>query len=379
MKVLMLTSELWPVFSGGLGIAIYELVKAFEQNFSDIKFRVIIPGLEWSGDLKSKVIETSSLGFSVYFYKGEPVLDWDSLKSIYDFNLALVKTSEKEKFDVVHVNDWMTVPAGIMLKERGIPFVFHIHSTEYDRTNNNPRSWVVEMERMGAEKADTVVANSYRTKQQLVDVYGISPDKIEVVYNGINIEKFKRTLRRSIKKPGGDVVLFVGRLTVQKGLWHLLHTARQVIDKKPKTKFVIVGSGGDMKHLIKTSIHLGIERNIIFTGKISEDELLAAYRLCDVFVMPSVNEPFGLVALEALAAGKPVILSKTAGVCEVVEHCFKVDYWDTNLMASRILEVLHYKELKVAMGQNGYSEAKKLSWKSSAKKMRDIYRGMLHA
>ena len=379
MDILMLTSELWPVFSGGLGIAIYELVKAFEKNHRDVRFRIVVPGLNWKGDLKSEVIETTDVGFSVYFYKGEPVLEWDSIKSIYDFNLALVQACEKKHFDLAHVNDWMTVPAGILLRERGIPFVFHVHSTEYDRTNNNPRPWVVEMERIGAQKADVVVANSYRTKQQLVSVYGIDAGKIEVVYNGINLTKFRGPMRKTIKKPGEDVVLFVGRLTVQKGLWHLLHAAKQVVEKKPKAKFVIVGSGGDLGHLIKTSIHLGIDNNVIFAGKLSDEELLAAYRMCDVFVMPSVNEPFGIVALEALASGKPVILSKSAGVCEVVEHCFKVDYWDTNLMASRILEVLHYKELKEAMGQNGHSEARKLSWKNSAKRMKEVYRGVIRA
>jgi glycogen synthase len=374
MKVAVLTSELWPVFSGGLGVAVYELVRALESRSNGMRFRVVIPKLNWRGHLKSEVVEAPvELGYSVYFHKGEPILDWESMEKIYGFNMAMAASCSAD-VDVVHANDWMTAPAGIMLKEKGKKFLFHIHSTEYDRTNNNPRQWVVNIERLGAQMADLVVANSYRTKKQLVDVYGIDPNKIEVIYNGTDLGKFRGAINRGIKKPGDKIALFVGRLTIQKGVWHLLQAARQVVDKDPKVKFVVVGSGPDMPYLVKTAINLGLEKNVIFTGKISEEELVAAYRMCDVFVMPSVNEPFGIVALEALASGKPVILSKTSGVGEVIDHCFKVDYWDTNLLASRILEVFHYKVLKKAMGRNGTTEVRKLSWDNSAKKFERAYR-----
>ncbi len=379
MKIAVLASELWPVFSGGLGVAVYELVRALENRRNGMSFKVVIPKLNWKGHLRSPVVETpTELGYSVYFYKGEPILGWESIKEIQGFNLALVQACGKNT-DIVHANDWMTVPAGVMLKKRGKKFLFHIHSTEYDRTNFNPRKWVVDIEKMGAEMADLVVANSFRTKKQLVELYGIDPKKIEVIYNGTNIERFSGPINKNLKKPGDKVALFVGRLTIQKGVWHLLQAAKQVVEKEPKAKFVIVGSGPDMPYLIDTAIKLGIEKNVIFTGKLSEEELIAAYRMCDVFVMPSVNEPFGIVALEALASGKPVILSKTSGVGEVIDHCFKVDYWDTNLLASRILEVFHYKELKKAMGRNGSTEARKLSWDSSARKFEEAYRRVMSA
>jgi glycosyltransferase involved in cell wall biosynthesis len=379
MKITVLSSELWPVFSGGLGVAVYELVRALENRPNGMSFSVVIPKLKWKGKLKSQVIEAPvELGYSVYFYKGEPILDWESMDKIYKFNLALANSCDKD-LDIVHVNDWMTVPAGIMLKEKGKKFIFHIHSTEYDRTNNNPRNWVVNIEKLGAEMADLVIANSFRTKKQLIDIYGITPDKIEVIYNGTDLNRFGGPINRNIKKLGEKIALFVGRLTIQKGVWHLLQAAKQVIEKNKKAKFIIVGSGPDMPYLIDTTIKLGIEKNVIFTGKISEEELVAAYRMCDVFVMPSVNEPFGIVALEALASGKPVILSKTAGVGEVIDHCFKVDYWDTNLLASRVLEVFHYKELKKAMGRNGATEVRKLSWDNSAKNFEEVYRRVKRA
>lgn len=374
MKIKVLSSELWPIFSGGLGVAVYELVKTLENRGNGMSFSLVIPRLNWKGHLKSPVVEAPmKLGYSVYFYKGEPILDWESMEKIYKFNMALA-TSCGTDFDIVHSNDWMTAPAGIMLKEKGKKFIFHVHSTEYDRTNNNPRNWVVNIEKLGAQMADLVIANSFRTKDQLVNIYGIDPNKIEVIYNGINLNKFTGPINKDIKKPGEKVVLFVGRLTIQKGVWHLLQAAKQVLQKDKKVKFIIVGSGPDMPYLIDTAIKLGIEKNVIFTGKISEEELLAAYRMCDVFVMPSVNEPFGIVALEALAAGKPLILSKTSGVGEVLDHCFKVDYWDTNLLASHILEVFHYEELEKAMGRNGSTEVRKLSWNNSASNFEKAYR-----
>lgn len=379
MRVKVLSSELWPIFSGGLGVAVYELVKTLENRNNGLSFSVVIPRLNWKGNLKSPVLEAPvELGYSVYFHHGEPILDWESMEKIYGFNLALA-TSCGDEFEIVHANDWMTAPAGIMLKEKGKKFIFHIHSTEYDRTNNNPRKWVVNIEKLGAEMADLVIANSHRTKKQLVNIYGIDPNKIEVIYNGINLNKFKGSINKTIKKPGEKIALFVGRLTIQKGVWHLLQAAKQVLQKDPKVKFVIVGSGPDMPYLIDTTIKLGIEKNVIFTGKVNEEELIAAYRMCDVFVMPSVNEPFGIVALEALAAEKPLILSKTSGVGEVVAHCFKVDYWDTTLLASRILEIFHYKELKKAMGKNGSTEVKKLSWNNSASKFEKAYRRVKRA
>ncbi len=379
MKILMLVSELWPVFSGGLGIAAYELVKNVESLFPQVTFKIAIPRLNWKGDLKAEIIETPTEIYSVYFERGEPNLDWGSIGQFYKFNYALARACEKKEYDIIHINDWMTVPAGILLKEKGKPMIFHLHSTEYDRTNEKPRQWVVEIEKLGAQKADLVIANSFRTKRELIELYGINENKIRVVYNGINLEKFAPHNPKKIKKSEGKIVLFVGRLTIQKGIWHLLQAAKKVLEKSPETKFIFVGKGPDLPFLIKTSIELGIEKSIIFTGKISDEELLAAYKMCDVFVMPSVSEPFGIVALEALASGKPLIISKTSGVCEILKHCFKVDFWDIEIMASRILETLNYDSLNYALSQNGLREVQKLSWKNSAKACVKVYEALLHA
>ena len=380
MKIMVLTSELWPVFSGGLGVAVYELIKSFNENQSHVKFLVGIPRLNWKGDLDAKIIEAPArLGYSVYFHNGEPILCWESMKQIYGFNFSLFKACEHEDFDIIHANDWMTIPAGIMLKEKGHPLVFHVHSTEFDRTNNNPRQWVVEMEKLGAKKADLVIANSEKTKRQLIEVYGIDGNKIQVIYNGINVDRFKNGPVKPIRKSRDKVVLFVGRLTIQKGVWHLLHAARLVVNKDPKIKFVIVGDGPDKNYLISLAVKLGLEKHVIFTGKVSDDELLAAYKSSDLFVMPSVSEPFGIVALEAIASGKPAIISKTSGVSEIMNHCFKVDYWDTTLTASRIMETLHYAEVKRALEKNGRNEVNRFTWSEISSQFEKTYRRLLHA
>ncbi|HDR53723.1 MAG TPA: glycosyltransferase family 1 protein [archaeon] len=377
MKVALLTSELYPVFSGGLGVAVYEMVRHSRRINRDVNFIVTLPQLDWKGDLDAEVLEVPhQLAFTTYTFTREfnrPDLDWDAANSIKDFNTMMAQLLLTKEVDVVHANDWMTILGGMELKRHGKRLVFHIHSTEYDRTNDSPRPWVVDLEREGIHLADAVVTTSQQMKQQLINRYGADPAKVHVVYNGIDVKKFRQILHIGQNKPGEKVVLFVGRLTVQKGVWELLHAARLVIEKDPEVKFLIVGGGEWVKELIKLAIDLGIQNHVIFTGRVSEDELLAAYRICDLFVMPSVSEPFGIVALEAMASGKPVLVSKTSGVSEVVQHCLTVDYWDTQLMASKILEALNYPVMAHSLVRNGAHEIEKLDWAYSARKLHQIY------
>ena len=382
MKVAFLTSELYPVFSGGLGIAVYEMVKNFRKVDRGIDFIVAMPDLGWQGQLDAEVIQVPhKLSFSTYAVRREfsrPNLNWDDFKSIYDFNFLLFQMLREKNIDIIHANDWMTVPAGLMLKGAGKKFIFHVHSTEYDRTNNNPRMRVVGMEKAGIRQADGVITTSNQMKQQLIERYGANPSKVYVLYNGIDVEKFRGHINLRKKKPGEKIVLFVGRLTVQKGVWELLHAARKVVDHNPKVKFLIVGGGGSARELIDLSINLGLQENVIFTGRVPEEELLAAYRVCDLFVMPSVSEPFGIVALEAMASGKPILVSKTSGVSEIVRHRLVVDYWDTEMMASKILEALTYPDLSESLIKNGSREIEKMDWKYSVKRLRNIYRRVVN-
>jgi len=374
LRVLMIATELYPVFSGGLGRAVYEIVKELSRLGVDVT--LLIPEMGWKGKLPARVIQLPfTIGFGVYDVSRETyVFDLEKKEEVERFNSVFAKFASQLNFDIVHVHDWMTVLAGIKIKRmKGVPLVLHIHSTEYDRTNNNPRPWVVDIERSGMMEADAVITTSKYMKKQLVSRYGGNPDKSFVAYNGINAEMFNRKIG-GIKKPGEKIVLFVGRLTVQKGAWHLLQAAKRVVDIDPSVRFVIVGSGPDFGYLVNLAVEMGLEKNVIFTGRIPDDELIAAYRIADVFVMPSISEPFGIVALEAMVSGKPVIISKTSGVSEVIDHCFKVDFWDIDLMASRILELLHYRPLAEEMGKNGKREALKLGWDRTASEIFKVYR-----
>ena len=381
MKVAVLTSEFYPVFSGGLGIAAYEIVKNSREVSGDPEFVVGMPDIGWKGSVNAKVIQVPhKLSIHTYSLRRDmsrPDLDWDNMRSINEFNFMLFQMMLGEGIDIAHANDWMTVPAGLLLKDAGKKFIFHVHSTEYDRTNNNPRPWVVELEKTGIRQADGVITTSNHMKRQLVSRYGADPNKVYVLYNGIDVGKFRRHLHIRTKKPGEKVVLFVGRLTVQKGIWELLHAARKVVDADPDVKFLIVGAGDQSGDLIRLSIDLGLQENVIFTGRVSEEELLAAYRISDIFIMPSVSEPFGIVALEAMASGKPVIVSKTSGVSEIIEHRITVDYWDTNLMASKILEAMNYPVLCESLVKNGSREVEKMDWKYSVKRLHKIYRRVM--
>jgi glycosyltransferase involved in cell wall biosynthesis len=206
-------------------------------------------------------------------------------------------------------------------------------------------------------------------KKQLIERYQADENKIQVIYNGID------TLRYfGLTNKKGKMILFLGRLTNQKGPYFFLHTAKKVLEKEKDALFVIVGRGEKMPELIKQGFDLGIMDNVIFTGFISEQELLYAFSRASVYVMPSVAEPFGITALEAIASGTPLIVSKTAGVAETVSHCFKVDYWDTHEMANQIISILKYPCLQRCMRENSIRELQDLSWGKVAQQTIDVYR-----
>lgn len=382
MNVAMLTSELYPVFSGGLGIATYEMVRNSRKVNKDIKFVVGMPDLGWKGNLDAEVVQVPhKLSFNTYTVQSEfsrPNLDWNDSNSISEFNYMLFEMLKNKNIDVVHANDWMLVPAGLLMKKRGKKFIFHVHSTEYDRTNGKPRRWVVDLERVGMTQSDGIITTSHQMKNQLVEKYGADRNKIYVLYNGIDVAKFRQHINLRYKSPDEKIVLFVGRLTIQKGLWELLHVARKVVNKDPRIKFLIVGGGESSGELINLSLDLGLQNNIIFTGRVPEKELLAAYRISDLFVMPSVSEPFGIVALEAMASGKPILVSKTSGVSEIVKHRLSVDYWDADMMASKILEAINYPDLSESLVKNGSREVEKMDWTYSVKRLHKIYERVLN-
>jgi glycogen synthase len=296
---------------------------------------------------------------------------------VWRYRLRAGLIAQNKNFDVIHAHDWLTFGAGIEAKKvSGRPLVVHIHATEFDRTGGNPNPYVYNLEKEGFEHADKICAVSNYTKNKVVEHYGIDPAKIEVVHNAVehrNVEHIEAP-KLSIQD---KIVLFLGRITIQKGPDWFLKTAKLVLDHNPKVTFVVAGSGDMESHMISQAAELGISDKIHFTGFLSGDDIDRAYKMASLYVMPSISEPFGITPLESMRNGTPVLISKQSGVSEVVTHCLKADFWDTHQMANQILGVVEHSELHEEMRNNGYREIKKFHWDSPAKKCVDIYHSLI--
>lgn len=298
----------------------------------------------------------------------------DFFEAVVSYNRSLVHEAMEKDFDVIHAHDWITMLGGIETKKRtGKPLIVTVHSTEFDRTADiYPMEWIVEIEKQGIKHADRIIAVSKMTKEHLVQKYGADENKIRVVYNAVNPKDYKREVPEKKEK----IVLFAGRLTNQKGPIFFLRTAKEVIDHDPeqKVRFIVCGKGDLLPHLIEEAVHMGLSGHVTFTGYISDEELIRVYNSADVYVLPSVSEPFGITVLEAMSANTPVIISKTSGVSEVISHCLKVDFWDTNEMANKIISILRHKPLKECMTENAGKEVNNFDWNKIANDTLKVYR-----
>jgi glycosyltransferase involved in cell wall biosynthesis len=286
-----------------------------------------------------------------------------------------LKRHAEKSFDVIHCHDWLTVKAGIELKKRlGIPLVVTFHSTEFDRTANLwPFWWIVAAERDAVLNADLIIAVSERIKRELVEQYGANPFKVRVVYNAIDQSELKSEAKKEHLGVSGNVVLFHGRLSVQKGPEFFLKAAKKVLEKNKGVRFVLSGKGDLLPRLVDLSIELGISDKVTFTGYLPQEQLADLYAVSDVFVLPAVSEPFGITVLEAMAAGVPCVISKTTGVGEIVNHCLRVDFWDVDELANKILGLLNYSELKELVKREAIREVKKFTWEDCASKTLWVY------
>jgi glycosyltransferase involved in cell wall biosynthesis len=299
------------------------------------------------------------------------------------FEHAVAKLAEEREFDIVHAHDWLTFRAALRVKEmKNCPIILHVHSVESDRSGSqqgNP--FVREIEAVALHVADRVIAVSDHTKKAIVRDYGVPADKIEVVHNSITSEDVQpldgenayRYLQ-AMKGLGYRVVVNVGRLTVQKGLPNLLRAAQKVVDKAPKTLFLIVGCGEQYYELIELAAELGISQNVLFADFQRGKNWRDAFAIGDLFVMPSVSEPFGLTPLEAISYGTPTLVSKQSGVSEVLNNCLKVDFWDIDEMANQIASVMLSDALRDELWSNAYREYEKLSWHDASNRVMDLYR-----
>jgi len=297
----------------------------------------------------------------------------DLMGQVHRYARLAVELAESEEFDVVHAHDWMTYPAGVAVSAAtDRPLVVHVHSTEFDRSGENINRQVYMIERNGMHNADKVVCVSYLTRNVAISRYDVPPQKIEVVYNAVDLPNNTELAMVPIRQ-NEKIVLFLGRVTMQKGPEYFLQAAKKVIQKYPNVRFVMAGSGDKITHCVKMAADLKIGGYVTFTGFLRGADVDRIFQMADLYVMPSVSEPFGIAPLEALSHNVPVIISKQSGVSEVLTHALKVDFWDVDEMANKILAVLRHPPLRKALRQQGHIELKKFSWTDSAKRLREIY------
>jgi len=297
----------------------------------------------------------------------------DLMGQIHRYARLALQLSKDGKFDVVHAHDWMTYPAGMAVAtSSGKPLVVHVHSTEFDRSGENVNRQVYLIERNGMHQADRVVCVSHLTRNIVVNRYDVPAKKVEVVYNAVNLPS-SNNLQMTPIRQGEKIVLFLGRITLQKGPEYFLEAAKKVIERYPNVRFVMAGSGDKIAGCVKMAADLKIGGHVTFTGFLRGLDVDKIFQMADLYVMPSVSEPFGIAPLEALSHNVPVIISKQSGVSEVLTHALKVDFWDVDEMANKILAVLRHPPLSRTLRDHGHIELQKFSWVDSAKKLREVY------
>jgi len=415
--------EFPPHISGGLGTACYGLTKAL-SGFSDVEVTFVVPrkfgdevqsnvSLIGAGEIpvikKQLQFDDTDSKVSYYELKSDlvPYLgtsEYSELKSKFlseekrlieitpegkfvfggDYgtnlfqeiqNYALVaETLARElDFDIIHVHDWMTFPAGIAAQRiSGKPLVVHIHSTEFDRSGQQVNPAICTIEKEGLSAASQIIAVSNLTRDVIVRNYHIEPSKVITVYNAVE------PINSGVKSKQNETVAekrvtFLGRITLQKGPGYFLDAAFLVLQKMENVRFVMAGKGDLRDSMIKRAAEMNISQYIDFPGFIPDCEVPRLFFESDIFVMPSVSEPFGIVTLEAMQAGLPVIISRQSGVCEIIKSAIKVDYWDVHGMSVALIDLLNNPTRKTLLGKVGKKESKKFLWKNSAAQIRQIY------
>ena len=290
----------------------------------------------------------------------------------YAMVAAQVAKDLEGQFDVIHAHDWLTYFAGIAAKRvSGKPLVVHMHATEFDRSGENINRRVYAIEKAGVQAADRVIAVSELTRRIVIGKYGIPADKVVTVHNAVRFgESEEAAPERAVKD---KVVTFLGRITYQKGPDYFVEAAAKVLQRVSDVRFVMAGSGDLMNHVVRRVAQLGIADRFHFTGFLKGGEVQRMFRLSDVYVMPSVSEPFGISPLEAMRSGVPVIISRQSGVAEVLDYAIKVNYWDVDALADAIYGLLTYPALGRMFASKGLEEVTGLKWTNAAAKIKTVY------
>ena len=394
---MMLGWELPPYNSGGLGMASYQLCRFLAKNGVDIEFVLPykaehkIDFMKITPASPEGVVSVERLGVAYdtlkYVYPEESKEEYyDLFSQVKMYEEATLKLALTKNFDILHAHDWLTFRAALRIKEiKNCPIILHVHSVESDRAGHkigNPL--IFDIEELALNLADRVIAVSEHTKQSIIQNYNVPADKIEVVHNSINVEELIELDPNNvyryleyIKQKGYKVITNIGRLTLQKGLTNLIRALSKVKQYYPKVLLLIVGSGDQYYELIELSASLGVAQNVLFTDFQRGKNWRDALAIGNLFVLPSVSEPFGLTPLESIAYKTPALISKQSGVSEVLKNVLKVDFWDIDEMTNQIVGVLENQALENELQKNSYKEVEEMSWEHSSNKIEEIYRNHL--
>lgn len=420
MKVLMFGWEFPPHISGGLGTACYGLVKGLVHHKQDIIF--VVPKLWGDEEPLADFVNASDVtidyrerkfkkiwknltylevsSFLVPYLGPEEFKKYtdyamhdrvdidesvfsnkfefsgkygkDLMKEVSRYALVAAQIAKSKEHEIIHAHDWLAFPAGIAAKEiSGKPLVCHVHATEFDRSGESVNKPVYDIERAGMLAADHVVAVSHLTRKVCIERYGVHPDKVSVLHNAVlDASIIKSDAKKHVPE---KIVTFLGRITFQKGPEYFVEAAKKVLERDDNVRFVMAGSGDLLNRMVERVAELGMGTKFHFTGFLKGKDVDDMYAISDVYVMPSVSEPFGIAPLEAVRHNTPVIISKQSGVAEVLRNAIKIDFWDVDGMADAIFGLLHYESIAKMFKELGSEELKKLKWEHVAAKLVTVY------
>ena len=428
MRVLMFGWEFPPHIAGGLGTACEGIVKGLAANGVETLFvmpsasgdedqsaTTIINASDVSVDIQSNTIDEYldkvkfiHIDSDMIPYVGPEefsnVVDEERKRQVKDFRIqygqkykfsgkygsnlmeevaryamvgGTIAMQNKDRFDVIHAHDWLTYLAGIAAKElTGKPLVVHVHATSYDRGDEKHMDTrVLDIEGRGMRAADRVITVSDLTRNIVINKYGIDPAKVVTVHNAVDFSgRENLVVERGVKD---KVVTFLGRITFQKGPEYFIEAAAKVLKRTKNVRFVMAGSGDMMNRAIRQVARMGISDRFHFTGFLRGTDVQKMFALSDVYIMPSVSEPFGISPLEAMRSNVPSIISHQSGAAEVLKYAFKVDFWDVDAMADDIYALLQYPALSDFAAKQGYEEVNALKWNNAAAKMKQVYESVV--
>jgi len=426
MRVLMFGWEFPPHISGGLGTACYGLTKGlYNVGVNDIIF--VVPKAYGDEDVSKvsivdagevvvgdRIIDYSSFFRQMHFVEvGSSIVPYTSpeeyenlisqtesgskhlirstfsgklsfaggygnnlFQEIANYSVVASVIASRYEFDVIHAHDWLAFPAGMAAKlVTGKPLIVHVHATDFDRSGGKVNPGVYDIEKAGMEAADKVIAVSNLTRNIIIEKYGIDPAKVVTIHNAV--EPLHNEFLAKQKESGDKVVTFLGRVTMQKGPEYFVEAAHLVLKKMNNVRFVMAGSGDMLNKMITRIASFRMGRRFHFTGFLKGDDVYHMFALSDVYVMPSVSEPFGISPLEAMQSNVPVIISRQSGVSEILHHAIKVDFWDIHAMADAIYGILNYQGLPSMFKIHAREEVDNLKWENAAAKVKDVYLSLI--